>query len=75
MRVTYVVIKRESWCQVHRHFTRAFFVRKCFAQLFSTYILALFFLAKAAHKILMKLTIGVNFIDILYAAFAPVDLH
>ncbi len=28
-------------CQFHQHFTQAFFVQKCFAQLFSSYILAL----------------------------------
>ncbi len=31
--------------QFHQHFTFAFFVRKCFEQLFSGYILALEFLA------------------------------
>ena len=31
--------------------------------------------AKAAHRTLMKLTPGVNFTNILQAAFAPVDLR
>jgi hypothetical protein len=36
----------ERRCQFQQHFTRTFFVQKCFAQLFSTYILALYFFGK-----------------------------
>ncbi len=31
--------------------------------------------AKAAPRTLMKLTTGINFINILFTAFAPVDFH
>jgi len=43
-------------CQFHLHFTCAFFVQKCFAQLFSTYILALKFSGKriSAQKLVVK---------------------
>jgi len=40
-----------SWCQFYWHFTRAFFVQKCFMQLFSTYVLAL---AKVQKHFRMK---------------------
>jgi len=49
-------------CQFYQHFIRAFFIQKLFALLFSSYSLALLFFgkneksAKAAHKMLMKLT-------------------
>jgi len=51
------------------------FVRKCFSKLFSSYSLALYLFwqnnmgAKAARKMLVKLTKGVNFTNILWAAF------
>jgi len=34
-------VKLNAKCQFHQHFMHAFFVRKCFAQLFSSYVLAL----------------------------------
>jgi len=41
----------------YQHFTREFFVRKCLAKHFSSYVLALkFFGAKGMRKMLMKLT-------------------
>jgi len=50
-------------CQFHQHFKLAFFIQKCFVQLFSSYSLASNFLrknigAKADRRMLMKLTIG-----------------
>jgi len=61
-------------CQFYQQFTRTFFVRKCFAQLLSNYSLALNFWqknigAKAAQKMLMKLTKGVNFANSLRSSF------
>ena len=59
----------------HQHFTLAFFIQKCFAQLFSSYILAFYFVwhknigKNVVRKMLMKLTPGVNVISILQAAF------
>jgi len=43
--------------QFRQHFTRAFFIHKCFEQLFSSYILTKKALSyeKHAHKMLMKL--------------------
>jgi hypothetical protein len=55
----------------HNHFTTSFFVRKFFAQLLCAYNLGLSFFGKrilaqkAAHKMLVKLTPGRNFIIIL----------
>jgi len=69
-------------CQFHQCFTHAFFVRKSFWHLFGSISLVTFsfviFGAKIlyenrAHKMLMKLTPRVNFINILGAAFVPVD--
>jgi len=51
----------EKHCrQSHQHFTCAFFVQKCYAQLFSSYILAKKALSyeKRAHKMFMKFTPG-----------------
>jgi len=50
-----------TWCQFHQRFTRAFFVRKSFRQLFSAYSLALNKLSykKISRKMLMKLTPGI----------------
>ena len=53
----------------------AFFVHNCYAKLFCSYNLCLHFFwqkedgSKAAHKMLAKLTVGVNFINILCANF------
>ncbi len=52
--------------QFYQHFTSRFFKQKCFVQIFSTYSLSLYFLpknigAKAACKMFVKLTKGVNF--------------
>jgi len=38
-------IEDMSRCQFHQHFTRGYFIRKFFALLFSSYSLALYFLA------------------------------
>jgi len=54
--------------QFHQHFTREFYVRKCFAQLFSSYVFFFGFVTKEklreallykkiARKMLMKLTL------------------
>jgi len=45
------------YSQFHQHFTRTFFVQKCFAQLFSSYVLAkeALLYKKRWHKVLMKL--------------------
>jgi len=40
------LMKSPTRCQFHQHFTRSFFVWKCFAQLFSCYNLALKFFVK-----------------------------
>ncbi len=53
-------------CRFHQHFMRGFFVRKFCVKLFSAYILCLsIFLVqeywrKCAHKMLVKLTIGLR---------------
>ncbi len=54
--------EQSSRCQFHQHFISAFLVRKCFAQLFSSYVLALakvqkHFFSKNSF-FLMKLTTG-----------------
>jgi len=57
--------RRTNVCmsQFHQHFTRKFFVQKCFAQLFSSIVLALQHFwrknipAKGLCKMLMKLTL------------------
>ncbi len=55
-------------CQFHQHFTRGFFVQKFSVKLFCTYILSLsFFWRKCAHKMLVKLTAGLNLIKLLGA--------
>jgi len=62
-------------CQLHQHFTCPFFI----VQLLSNYSLALQFFwwkkigPKAAREMLMKLTTGVNFINILCIAFMRAD--
>jgi len=66
---------RETWCQFHKHLTSTFFIHKCFAQLLSNYSLALqLFGAKAAHKMLVKLTTFLNFATILWSRFFVVQL-
>ncbi len=72
--------KPENWYQFNPNFTSAFFIWECFGQLFSNYSLALIiiFLQKnigtiAGHEMLMKLTAGVNFINVLWAAFTCAD--
>jgi len=70
--------EKRSCSQFHQHFAINFFVQKCFAKLFSSYILALNFFwrknlcTKVVLKMLMKLTPVVNFINFLWAAFAPI---
>jgi len=54
--------ERKNNSQVHQHFTSSFIMRKCFAQLFSTYSFFLNFWpknisSKAALKMLVKLTL------------------
>jgi hypothetical protein len=55
---------------------RTLFIRKCFLQLFSNYILAFGSFwpknigTKAAHKMFVKMTTGVKFTKILQAAFS-----
>jgi len=70
--------KRYIRCQFHQHFTGVFFIPKCFAQIFpscsgfgeSTKALSY---QKRVHKMLMELTTGVNFTNVLRTAFALVD--
>jgi hypothetical protein len=62
------------WYQFYQHFTCAYFIRKCFAQLFLvTFQLCNFWRqnigVKCRRKKLMKLTSGLNFINILLEAF------
>jgi len=49
-----------SMNQFYQHFTHAFFIQKCFAQLFPSYVLAKksTFIQKRVRKMLMKLTPG-----------------
>jgi len=56
----------------HKHFTRAFFAWNSFVQLFSSYILAKKTLSykKLMARTLMKLTTGLDFINILCATVA-----
>jgi len=51
-----LLVAQQHWCQFHQHFTCAFFVQKCFAQLFSNYSLALYFFGTkiSAQKLLVK---------------------
>ncbi len=62
-------------CQFHQRFTCTFFVQKCFAQLFSSYMHVTkeklpkrLLYKKGASKMLMKFTLGVNFINILQSS-------
>jgi len=69
------LVIKSYWCQFDQHFMKAFFVQKSFRQLFSSYVLAKKALSyeKSARKMLMKLTPGVDFINILRTAFTHVD--
>ncbi len=61
-------------CHFHQRFLRAFFVRTSFWQLFSSYIRlglgAKILYKKCARLTLMKLTTGVNFINVLSTRFS-----
>jgi len=59
-------------CQFHQHFTHTFFVRKCFSLVTFWQQKALSY-KKCVQKMLMKLTAGVKFINVLQAAFSCVD--
>jgi len=61
--------------QFHQHFMWEFFVRKCFGQLHVTKekLPKRLLYKKSAHKMLMKLTPGLNFINILCTAFTLAD--
>jgi len=63
-------------CQFHQHFTCSFFVRTSFRQIFYSYIWlgTKISYKKRARLTLMKLTPGVNFINILRTAFLCADL-
>ena len=59
--------KIDPRCQFHQDFTSSFFVHKCFSQLLCAYIICFFFIswrkeigAKAACKLLVKLTTGIT---------------
>ncbi len=58
-------------CQFHQHYTRAFFVRTSFRQLFSSYkyVEKRRLYKKCVRKMLIKLTRGLFFNNILKAAF------
>ncbi len=59
--------------QFHQHFMRAFFVRKSFVQLFSSYSSALrLFGTRIWAQMLVKLTPTINFTNILQAAFSSI---
>ncbi len=61
--------------QFHQHFLHTFFIQKSFLAAFSSYVLALAknLYKKRAHLMLMKLTVGVNFIKVMKAAFMHSD--
>jgi len=70
---------REQRCQFHQHFTCTLFMQNCLSKLFSTYPTVWLcnccwkeIGTKAARKMLVKLTQGVNFINILCPHFAPI---
>ncbi len=57
VRIVNLVIIVNICCQFHQHFTREFFIQKCFAQHFGFEIFWRKNIgAKGAHKMLMKLT-------------------
>jgi hypothetical protein len=63
-------------CQFRQHFISSFLYGSVLNSFFYSYSLALYFLgqkdtgAKAVLKILLKLTTGVNFINILHTNFS-----
>ncbi len=68
----------EIWSQFDQHFIRTIFVQKQIEQLFFNYVPLCNFLTpnywqKCDHKMLMKLTPGVNFINVPHAAFTRAD--
>ncbi len=65
--VHFLLIKLTAGCQFHQQFTCTFF---CFVTFWRKNISS-----KAAYKMLMKLTTGVNFINILFVHFTPIFLH
>ena len=73
-----VCAARETMCQFHQHFMSSFFCTKVFWAAFLYLRLRFVFFwrkdigAKAACKMLVKLTTWANFTIILWAAFAPV---
>jgi hypothetical protein len=58
-----IMIERLNRCQFHQRFSRAFFVRMSFRQLFSSYVWlgAKILYKKCARLMLMKLTIGCKY--------------
>ena len=64
--ILYRILNKLTWGQFHQLFMSSFFKWKSFEQLFCTYLLGLYFLAKgngakAAQKKLVKLTLGNSF--------------
>jgi len=62
-----------SWCQFHQHFCRYPFAKNYQSQTFhfSFVIFGAKILAKkCARKMLMKLTLGLNFINVIRARFS-----
>jgi len=68
--------------QFHQHFTRAFFIQKCFFCQYLTreklrealvFFGAKILFEKCARKMLMKSMAGINFINVLCAAFERAD--
>jgi len=74
------IIRDPTWFQFHQHSTSSFYVRRSQKRK-KTVKLSAFFallesaLTKAACKMLMKLTTGVNIIIILGTAFVRVELE
>ncbi len=56
-------------CQFHQHFTRGFFARKFRAKLFRAYIfwVCKFLAQDAAHKMLVKLTLGIEVVETVWS--------
>jgi len=67
--------------QFHQHFTSSFFCIKLFCKAFKYFLYGLFIFwwkeigETDAHKMLVKLTEGVNFTNILQAAFSPIFIR
>jgi len=72
---------KATWCQFHQHFTPSFYASRSQKRekihLSHQYLITLSGSAslKAVHRTLMKLSHGVNFINVLRATFAQVDLR